>query len=349
MIKWAIIFVSLAGLALGLYTTSTSQQKLPSPPPMQPPSVNPFSRGIAANGLVEPISRTIEIAPSEAGLVIEVFVHVGDTVKQNQPLFLIDPRAIDSELIRATAVRDWTESDLKRLQAMPRPEDVPPLAALLEQAEARQRDAQDEYARLKDAWEKKAANLNEVRRSQYAAEVAAAEVNGARANLDRLRAGAWQQELDVAYANLQRAEADIRAIQIRRDRLTIRSPIDATVIKRNIEPGEFVTPNVGDAALVLGDISRLHVRAQIDEQDAVLLRSGARAMGRVRGPSDALLPLTMLRIEPLAIPKKQITGLASELIDTRIIEAVLSIDDLKGLSIYPGQLVDVYIETRPLP
>ena len=56
----------------------------------------------------------------------------------------------------------------------------------------------------------------------------------------------------------------------------------------------------------------------------------------------------MLRIEPLALPKTQLTGLKDELVDTRVIEVVFQVEagDAAGVRPYPGQVVDVFLETE---
>jgi hypothetical protein len=82
-----------------------------------------------------------------------------------------------------------------------------------------------------------------------------------------------------------------------------------------------------------------------------MLREGAEAVARIRGPVDAKVPLRMLRIEPLAIPKTNITGSATELVDTRVVEVVFEVVPRESrVRLYPGQAVDVFIEaqeTRP--
>ncbi len=56
----------------------------------------------------------------------------------------------------------------------------------------------------------------------------------------------------------------------------------------------------------------------------------------------------MLRIEPLAIPKANLSGLATELVDTRVVEAVFRVEPTAGNErLYPGQVVDVFIDCGP--
>lgn len=158
--------------------------------------------------------------------------------------------------------------------------------------------------------------------------------------LDRQRA-----QYDAAVATRDAARATVAGLELRIDRRTVESPIAGTVLKRNVEPGEYVaTGQMDEPALVVGDLTTLHVRAQIDEEDTPRLREGAKAVARVRGEYDVQVPLEMLRIEPLAQPKTQATGDTGELIDTRVVEVIFRVTGTPAVPIYPGQVVDVFVE-----
>lgn len=362
MVKWITFILAAVGLAAGIYTVATARQELPKPPPSRPPSVNPFASGVAAIGTVEPASREITVIAPDQGMVSEVFVSVNDAVEKGRPLFRIDARPLEAQRIEAEAVRMVAAAQVKRLESSPRAEDVPPAQAAVSAAEADLADAKDQWHRTQDAVTKNSASESELARRGFAVDAAAARLSAARAELDRIKAGAWSEDVAVARGQLAAAEARLKSIEIMLDRLTVRAPISGVVLKCNIEPGEFAmaTPmQMTQAAVVIGDISTLHVRAQVDEEDAPLVRNGARAVARVRGgraPSTAQdaamaspdIPLTMLRIEPLALPKTNILGTPTERVDTRIIEVVFAVTSAgageKRPPIYPGQAVDVFIE-----
>lgn len=346
MFKWITIAIAGLGLGVGIYTAATSSPALPSPPPAEPPSINPYPDGVAGTGLVEASTRNVEVAAPEPGQVAQVFAEVNRVVKAGDPLFQLDPRPLEAELIAATAACAASKAELARLKAQPRPEDVPPLEAAVARAKAVYLDRKDEYDRIAAAAEAGAATANESQRRRFALQAAEAELRAAEAELDRVLAGAWEQDIAVAEAQIALTEAQIEALRLRIERLTVRSPIDGTVLKRRVEPGERAEPAGGDAAIVVGDLTRLHVRAQIDEADAPLVRSGAAARARMRGRTDASLPLKMIRIEPLAVPKRQLTGAGSELVDTRIVEVLFEVMDTQGVPIYPGQIVDVFVDVE---
>lgn len=352
MTKWTTILLSVLGLAVAVYTVATiNRDRPPEPPPAAPPSVNPFERGIAGTGIVEAATRNIAVGAPEAGLVARVLVQVGELVRQGQPLLEMDARLLEAEHVRASSAVATAEARLARLVAMPRAEDLPPLRAAVQRAAARLDDARDRLAEMLRAGDKAAATASEISRLRFAVQVSEAELEQSRAELQRAEAGAWDREAAVASAELGQARADVRAIELRLDRLVVRSPIDGTVLKRNVEPGQAVSGPAGNGtqvgAVVVGDLRSLHVRARVDEEDAPLLRSGAAGVARVRGLAGESVPLRMVRIEPLAVPKTDLSGVSTERVDTRVVEVVFELVGASKSPLFPGQLVDVFIETKP--
>lgn len=347
MIKWFTILLAVCGLALGIWTVSTSGEKLPRPAPARPPSVNPFDHGIAATGLIEAASRNIVIGVPEQGLVVKVCVEVNEAVQKDQPLFELDRRSLEAEQVRAAAAVEVAEAELFRVKSLPRAEDLPPLEAAVTQAKTTLAELEDLAARTKTAFESKAATPWEDAQARYRADAARAALATAQANLARARAGAWAPELASAKARVDQARAELAALKLRIERLTVRSPIDGVVLQRNIEPGEFGSTGPGAQALVLGDISKLHVRAKVDEEDAPLLRSGARGVARLRGAVLKEYPLRMIRIEPWAQAKSQLSGATTERVDTRVVDAVFEVErDARTdeTPLFLSQMVDVFIE-----
>ena len=69
-------------------------------------------------------------------------------------------------------------------------------------------------------------------------------------------------------------------------------------------------------------------------------------MAYVRGNSSIKAPLKFLYIEPFIIPKTALTGDNQERVDTRVLQIVYELHR-EDLPIYPGQLMDIYIEGLP--
>jgi HlyD family secretion protein len=124
---------------------------------------------------------------------------------------------------------------------------------------------------------------------------------------------------------------------------TVRSPIDGTVLKCYVEPGE-VAP-VGDKpAVVVGNLSTLHVRAQVDERDASRLAAECVAIAFLPEQANQPHKLWLLRIEPLAVPKSLATGSNVEVVETRVVEVVFRLEPrASSRPLFPGQVIDVFI------
>lgn len=348
MLRWVTIVLSVAGLAVGVWAVSTADQPPVNLPLSRPASVNPYEQGVAALGIVEPAGRAVGVVPPEQGLVVEVMVNVGDRVRAGDALFRLDARLLEAELLQKAAGVEAARAEIARWHALPRTEDLPPLRAAVAQARAQHEDRKDVLARVREASQKGSVGERDVAAAQFAAEAAAATLARAQADLDRSQAGGWEPDLSLAQAQLALRVAEVDALKLLIDRLTVRAPRDGMVLRREIEPGEQATANGAGPPMILGDLSRLWVRAQIDEEDIGLVGNAPRAVARTRGAVVVDIPLKLVRIEPYARPKRDLSGSNRERVDTRVIEAVFEMQPLpqaKSTPTYPGQAVDVFIES----
>ena len=97
--------------------------------------------------------------------------------------------------------------------------------------------------------------------------------------------------------------------------------------------------------ILMGDLDRLHVRVDIDENDAWRFHYGSSAFAFVRGNPQLKTALTFEYVEPYVVPKRSLTGDSTERVDTRVMQVLFSFKRA-DLPIFPGQLMDVYIEDR---
>jgi HlyD family secretion protein len=131
------------------------------------------------------------------------------------------------------------------------------------------------------------------------------------------------------------------------ERLVVRAPIAGQILRLNVRVGEFASAGpLASPLIAMGAVDPLHVRVQIDEEDAARISSGAPAEATLRGDATTRIPLTFVRFEPQAIPKTNLNG-GGERIDTRVVEAIYSFN--RGeLSAFVGQQMDVYVTARPI-
>lgn len=349
MLRWIIMLCSAAGLGIGIWAVSTAVEPPVVLPLARPATVNPFELGVAALGIVEPDGREVGIVAPESGLVTDVLVQVGDHVTKGQALFQLDTRVLDADLVRAEAAVRTAQSEIERWRALPRAEDLPPLEATLARAQSVRADREDFLNRTKEAMSLHSGNSRDIPAAEFALQAAQADVAKATADLAKAKAGGWVPDRVVAEALVAQREAEVAALRLLRDRLTVRAPRDGTILQRAIEPGEHAGPASAQPSLVLGDLSKLCVRAHIDEEDIGLVTPGARAFVRTRGAVVRTIPLALRRIEPYARPKQDLAGTNTERVDTRVIDAVFEMTGAAGTVVVPGQAVDVYIEVPARP
>jgi HlyD family secretion protein len=161
------------------------------------------------------------------------------------------------------------------------------------------------------------------------------------------------RRFDVAIneAVLESAAAQVEQIKIEIERRTIRAPVTGSILQIKTRLGEFAQGGVlATPLMLLGDTKFLHVRVDIDENDAWRVRPGASALAFIRGNPDLNAPLQFERFErfePYVIPKVSLTGQSTERTDVRVLQVIYSFDPA-ALPVYVGQQMDVVIQAPPL-
>jgi hypothetical protein len=106
----------------------------------------------------------------------------------------------------------------------------------------------------------------------------------------------------------------------------IRALVDGEVLQVNVRPGEFVGAPPSQALVVLGNVTQLHVRVDVDEYDIPRFIADAPARATLKGQPNDSFPLRFVRIEPYVVPKKSLTGDNTERVDTRVLQVIYAID-----------------------
>jgi HlyD family secretion protein len=156
------------------------------------------------------------------------------------------------------------------------------------------------------------------------------------------------RENDVAVAQAQHAMARAQVTQSRvcLERLTVLAPRDGTILQVNVRAGEYASATPKNAAIVLGDMDHLQVRADIDEQNASRLQPGQTATAYLKGDNANPITLRFVRIEPIVIPKVSLTGASTERVDTRVLQVIYAFERPEDRPIYVGQQVDLFVRTE---
>ena len=350
--KYALPLLAAGMLVFSIYHVVMAQQEPPSAaPPIEPPRT-PFGRSVAGAGIVEAETENIAIAAPLPGVILEVFVpvdKVGQIVQKGDPLFLVDNRALLAQLKYQQANLQAAQAQLAKLEAQPRPEEVPPSEAAVQTAQYNQAVLQDVADRNAELYRSKAVADQDHRQSQLSARAAHYQLVQAKANLTLLKAGAWEPDKAIARANVALAKAQLEQIQTDLDRVLVRAPVDGKVLQVNVRPGEYVGTPPSQALVVLGSCHNLHVRVDIDEHDIPrahrLLAGEVPAVASPRGDPSHQIALTFVRVEPYVVPKKSLTGDNTERVDTRVLQVIYRLDRNEP-GWFVGMQVDVFLNAE---
>jgi len=283
-------------------------QENPIPPPPVAPPEKPFAKGMAATGILEAADENVSIGTPMPGLVSKVFVKVWDKVKEGQELMQLDDREMRAQLIGQEATIAVNQANL----------DI---------AKAQLAKVQDMLDRLKSITDQRAISQDDLRNRSNDVLVSKAQ------------AAQTQAQLDASYAAVKQTKLLI-------ERLTVRAPRPGSILQVNIRSGEYASAQNKQAAITLGDVDVLQVRADVDEQNAMSVRADQPAKAFLKGDGKTAYDLEFIRIDPFVIPKQSLTGASTERVDTRVLQVIYRLKAPPGKTLYVGQQVDVFIGER---
>jgi multidrug resistance efflux pump len=338
----ALVAISFGGVSVWKWRSV----RRATAPPSAPPTAD-FLHTVSAVGLVEASTENIEINTTVSGLVMRVYVKAGDLVKAGQPLFSLDDRDLRAEVSARQAALEVARSRLARLQQSPRPEEIPPAQARVREAEAALADAVVQQKLIESVTDRRAVREEDLQRRRVAVKAAEARLEEAKAALALLQAGSWEPDLKIARAEAANAEAQVKRVETDIERLTIRAPGAGEILKVDVRAGEYAQAGALPRPLmVMGDTSRLNVRADVDESEAWKITAGAPAEAAERGNSNHKATLEFVRFEPYVVPKKSLTGESTERVDTRVLQVIYRFRD-SPVPFFVGQQMDVFISAQP--
>jgi HlyD family secretion protein len=223
---------------------------------------------ISTNGKVEPLHNFEAHAP--VGTTVKrLLVKEGDHVKRGQLLLRLDDAEARSEAARALAQLRASQAEISAIQSGGNREEVLTLQAQL----AKARTARDTAERTLEALE----HLQQ-QGAASSGEVALARDQVKSSNADLLLLEQKQKdrysrpEIVQVQSQQSQAQAAYAAAQDVLSQLNIRAPFDGVVYSLPVHQGAYV--NSGDLVLQAADLSRVLVRAFVDEPDVGRLMPG---------------------------------------------------------------------------
>lgn len=308
LLKKLSFWLAVAGMVSTVLLIKQQRRQTPRPAPLVEPARSPFPNSVAATGIIEARAENVRIGTTKAGLIARVFVTVGATINKGEPLFQLDNRESRARLVTAESQLGSLHAALKAEQAM--------LA-----------DADDQFGRTERLRQENIASEDELKRKQFQVEN-------------------WRARVARVQADIIAAEAQVTAARTDLEILTVRAPRTGELLQINVREGEYANVNPNEPMMILGEVGKYQIRADVDEQNAWQVQSNQPAVAFLKGDTQNPLPIRFIRIEPYVVPKKSLTGDSAERVDTRVLQIIFEMDRPK-IPLYVGQQVDVFIQRAP--
>ena len=300
--KRIIIGSSVVGVVLlfvgGLAAFSRGGTKI-DPSKLAKVEKGDLAKSVVATGKVTPIIQ-VEVKSKASGIVKNLLVDYGDTVKKGQLLAQLDKVEIEAQvdqsraaLLAADANLSSSEADYERAKVDAEGPDVPLLKRQYDRNTEMARDGVVSAQALDDADRnyKMALNKQNVAKAQMA--VLKAKIAQSQAEKTRDQANLKQLEEQLSYTD-------------------IISPLDGIVLSRDVQLGDAVSSILvlGSGAtlvMTLGDTSEVYVKGKVDESDIGKVYLGQPARIKVESFKDKTFYGKVTKISPMGVEKDNVT------------------------------------------
>ncbi len=225
------------------------------------------------------VSGNIEVTDVEVGFKIpgrveKRLLSEGEMFKAGQVVARLDSQDLAQEVAQRKAQVAAAQAALTELKTGSRPEEIGQAAAVLERTQADGERARIEFERQKRLYEREVISTREYDQAKTTFEGTEARIREAREGLILVRKGPRQEKIDQAKAALDQAKQVLALAETRMGYSVLLAPISGIVLSENVEPGEYVSP--GTPIITVGDLSRVYLRAYINETDLGRVKLGQK-------------------------------------------------------------------------
>ena len=303
MSKRLLIFVVLVVAVLGgglFYYRSRQAAKVPTPVTAEVTRGDVIAK-VDATGTLAPVT-TVQVGSQVSGTVKALYVDFNAQVRKNQVIAELDPSLFQTQVDQARATLIKSQSDVDR-------------------AKVEVTDSSSKLKRAQELYEQKLISRNDLETAQSTAMQAEAAQKSAEAQVTQAQASLNQAEVNLGHT-------------------IIRSPIEGTVIFRNVDVGQTVAASMSAPTLyvIAQDLTHMQVSASIDESDIGRIESGQPVMFRVD-----------------AYPQQTFRGTVKQVrLDAKTEQNVVSYTTMidvpnEDLRLKPGMTANVTVQTAANP
>jgi HlyD family secretion protein len=264
---------------------------------------------VEATGMINAVI-TVQVGSQVSGVIAKLYVDFNSRVHKGQVVALIDPALLQGALLQATADSENAKANLVAAKAN------------LEKAKAALVQTKADYDRAVRLTKDGITSQQQLDLAKANYDSANASVGGAAANVAQ------------AEAQVSQKDAAVKVAQTNLDYTVIKSPIDGTVVARNVDVGQTVAASLQAPTIftIAQDLTKMQVYAKTDESDVGNVKLGKEVSFKVD-----------------AFPKDTFRGVVSQVrMNATTIQNVVTYDtiidfDNPDLKLFPGMTAYVTI------
>jgi HlyD family secretion protein len=224
------------------------------------------------------------------GVVDQVPVEEGQTVRKGQPLVVLDSRDLEAAARQADAQAAQARAKLVQMQTVA----LPAAKANRIQTAAALANAQLTYDRMRRLIEQNSVAQAQVDTAER--DLEAAKGQDLAAEIQVRTNGPDGADRKVAETELASAEAALASAQAKLAYSVIRAPSDGVLISRNVERGDVVAP--GTVLMALSPAARTEILIDVDEKNLARLAVGQSAVVSADAFPDRHFPAQVTYVNP---------------------------------------------------
>src|SRR5215467_8548667 len=243
---------------------SAAEVKVETGPPSMGTTV------LSVSGYVVPHHK-IAVGGKVMGRVQWIGVEKGDKVKQGQVLVRLEDVEYVAQINSARGNLAAAEARLDALKAGSRPQEKLRDQAAVRQAEANLKNAEFDYDRTEKLYRNGVTSKADMDRATAARDTARAVLASTRETSTMTDIGPRAEDIRAGEAQVKQVNAALDYAQTQLDATQIKAPVSGTVLQRQVEMGEMVSPNsFGDngaktSVVSLADLSDLQIELDISQ------------------------------------------------------------------------------------
>ncbi len=296
---WTGLIVLVAVAALGIAVAARGNTTKFEPSQLGKAELGDIARSVVATGKVQPITK-VEVKSKASGIVTRLDTDINAHVKQGQVLAQLDQQEILAQVAAQKAQLNAAESNARAAAAAIQYDKV--------SAEA------PDLPMYKNTYERNVAMSKQGVVSQQSLDDAQQRYLAAVNTRDKAvsQISVDTSKLRQAQAQVAQNEASLKQLEEQLSYTTITSPMDGTILSRDVEIGDAVSSilvlgSTATLVMTIGDITQVYVQGKVDESDIGKVYLGQAARIKVESFKDKTFLGKVTKIAPLGVEKDNVT------------------------------------------